>query len=240
MELLVEIEPTRSAERLSRLASAARLADWVDVPESPMGVPRSLSLLVAHKLQCSYGLAAIPHVRVIDHNLIAVKSIIGSLGVAGFRRIVFLRGDTPEGATYLNDVAPEEAAGMVRERYAGSVEAGLILSMRKPLQEVVKRLAKADFFLVTNADYNWERYVEASREARRLGVKLYPYVIVETPGNQGLLERLGIRTPWRLGRIREAVEKYWGLASGILLSAPGDPEGLAEAVREARMVAGGG
>lgn len=240
MELLAEVEPTRSPVKLSTLASAARYADWVDIPDSPVGVPRALSLMVAHVLQCSHGLAAIPHVRIIDHNRIAVESIVGSLGIAGFRRIVFLRGDRPEGPTYVNDLSPEKAVELVRARYSGSIEAGLILSMRKPLKEILSRLAKADFFLVTNAESRWERFLEASREAKRLGVKLYPYIVVETPANSELLRRAGVRAPWRLGRISQAVEKFWGRADGVVVSVPGDVRGLAEALREARAAMGRG
>jgi hypothetical protein len=240
LELLAEVEPTRSPMKLSALASAARYADWVDVPDSPMGVPRSLSLMVAHILQCSHGLAAIPHVRVVDHNRIAIESIVGSLGIAGFRRIVFLRGDTPQGSSYVSDVTPEEAVEMVRMKYSGSIEAGLILSMRKPLDEIASRLAKADFFLVTNAEAYWDRFEQASREARRVGVKLYSYVVVETPVNAGLLSRAGIKAPWRLSRVKEAVERFWGLVSGILVSVPGDPRGLAEALKEAKAAMGRG
>ncbi len=240
MELLAEVEPTRSPMKLSALASAARYADWIDVPDSPMGVPRSLSLIVAHILQCSHGLAAIPHVRVVDHNRIAMESIVGSLGIAGFRRIVFLRGDTPQGSTYVSDVTPEEAVEMVRMRYSGSIEAGLILSMRKPLHEIYSRLTKADFFLVLNAESYWDRFEQASKEAKRVGVKLYPYVVVETPVNAGLLSRAGVKAPWRLSRVKEAVEKFWDLVSGILVSVPGDPRGLAEALKEAKAAMGRG
>ncbi len=240
MELLAEVEPTRSPMKLSALASAARYADWIDVPDSPMGVPRSLSLIVAHILQCSHGLAAIPHVRVVDHNRIAMESIVGSLGIAGFRRIVFLRGDTPQGSTYVSDVTPEEAVEMVRMRYSGSIEAGLILSMRKPLHEIYSRLTKADFFLVLNAESYWDRFEQASKEAKRVGVKLYPYVVVETPVNACLLSRAGVKAPFRLSRVKEAVEKFWDLVSGILVSVPGDPRGLAEALKEAKAAMGRG
>lgn len=240
MELLAEVEPTRSSMKLSALASAARYADWVDVPDSPMGVPRSLSLIVAHILQCSHGLAAIPHVRVVDHNRIAIESIVGSLGIAGFRRIVFLRGDAPRGSSYVSDVTPEEAVEMVRMRYSGSIEAGLILSMRKPLHEISSRLAKADFFLVLNAESYWDRFEQASKEAKRVGAKLYPYVVVETPVNTNLLSRAGVKAPWRLSQVKEAVEKFWGLVSGILVSVPGDPRGLAEALKEAKAAMGRG
>ena len=240
MEVIAEVEPTRSPAKLEALARAASRADWADVPDAPMGVARASSIVVSCVLQCRHGVRAIPHVRVVDRNRIALEGLIGSLGVAGFSRVVFLRGDKPPGPGYLEEYTPEEAARLVRERYRGGVEAGLILSMRRPPREAAARLAAADFFLVTNAERYPGRFREVAAAAAEAGVRLYPYVVVETPGNRGLLRSLGLETPWRLGRLREAVEAYWGLASGLLVSAPGDPGGLAAAVEEVRDHAGRG
>lgn len=233
----MEIEPTRSRAKLERLAPPIRAADWVDVPDSPLGVPRADSVTVACVVRCTYGAEAVAHLRVIDRNAVALRAAVGAAVLAGLRGVVFLRGDRPPGATYVEDLTPEQAAAEARRSYPG-LSVGLLLSIRHGPARARERLGKADFYLVTNARGRLGDFEEVAREASRLGARLYPYVVVATPRNAHLVG--GLRDAWRLEEVPRAVEAYWGLAAGLLISAPGDFDALAEAVRAARRAAGRG
>ncbi|MEM5873836.1 MAG: hypothetical protein QW065_03505, partial [Acidilobaceae archaeon] len=48
MELVVELEPVKSREKLEkRIKLLAEVADWIDVPDSPLGTTRFFSPIVS-------------------------------------------------------------------------------------------------------------------------------------------------------------------------------------------------
>ena len=230
MEVIAELEPTRSYEKLQAMMRAVEgLVDWVDFPEAPLGVPRAHSVVVATVVQRDFGLRAIAHVRVLDLDELALNSILGATRLAGIGRVVLLRGDPGSGGT-CRSLGPEEALRILRMQNP-QAEAGLLLSLRKGRELVRERLsAGADFYLVLNArgpgDLRW-----LSREASARGAKIIPYVIVETPANKRLLEEsLPGKPRVPIGELRGYASQLEGVVDGILVSVPGDLRGLREAL----------
>jgi len=233
LEIIAEIEPTRSYEKLIGFVDAVRdYADWVDVPEAPLGKSRALSLVVATVLQKDFGIPAIAHVRVQDHNLTGLHNVLGASRIAGIKRVVLLRGDPIEGAKACNELSPEEALEILREENPGA-EGGLLLSLRKPEEMIIKRLrSSADFYLVLNASRPEDvlRYKELSVKG-----KFIPYILVVTERNRELLESSLPRAPkFELKALQDVLKRFGRAVDGVLISVPGDLRGLREALRAAR------
>ncbi|MEM1927165.1 MAG: hypothetical protein QXS85_00255 [Acidilobaceae archaeon] len=237
MEILVELEPVKSREKLvKRVESLIEVADWVDVPDSPLGVTRFFSPMVSCFVKAArVEVKVIAHVRLLDLNRLAFESIVKTLEVCNVERIVPLTGDIIPGYVTVKDLSSEEAVALVKS-IAGKLSPGLLLSLAKTLDEIERRVeAPADFYLVLNLTReNLEKIEAVSSLARRRGKLLYPYVIL-------LGERSATRVPEKL-RARglsseealEVVGALEGLVEGVLLSAPGDFSLLLETARALR------
>nr|MEB3851143.1 methylenetetrahydrofolate reductase [Desulfurococcales archaeon] len=195
MELIAEVEPTRSREKLEAWIPPLRgLVDWVDIPESPLGVARAHSIAVAHFIEDRYGLPGIAHLRTQDTNEVGLRSLVGAAVLLGLRRLVLLRGDPPRGAAPCGGPGPEEGVAVAREHGLGRLEVGLLLSARKSPAEIRGRLSRRpDFALVLNATP--QRLELVGGIARKWGVRLYAYMIVETKSNRWITGRLPPYTP---------------------------------------------
>lgn len=230
MELIYEIEPVNDKEELlHRLRTLKELVDWVDVPDSPMGKSFQFSPIVSCLIKYIENIDVIAHIRTIDLNLVAIKSVIKSLTLCGVRRVVFVRGDLVPGATVVKDVEPENAVAIAR-RYSPGISPGLTLSLRKELDMILERMkTQADFYLVLNLNRQTaEKLAKVRREARRLGVKIYPYLILATEFNYDVLAKL--LGPNKLLKKDEALHiaaTCADLVDGFLISSPHDfKEGL--------------
>ncbi len=222
MELIVEYDPPRDKRLLEDGAKKlSSTYDWIDVPDAPLGKPNYNSPVIAAYL-AALGVRVVAHLRVQDYNVIAFKTITKTLGSLGVRRIVFLRGDPPQQGAPVDQVSPEEAVAYALRR-PEAPEPGLLLSLRKPLDEIMKRLnTGASFYYILNHDWGTgtlEKLAAVVEEAHSRGAKVYVYLVVPRNGIPRAqdLERLpgvdGIIVSWpqapaeelaRLGsRIRE-------------------------------------
>lgn len=238
MEILVELESVEGMEDLARrVREAVEVADWIDVPDSPAGRPGPFSPLLCSMIKSLWGgVKVISHLRTRDVNMLAFKSIVKTLRVAGVERLLLTRGDVPRGSVSVDEVDPEEGVSIARKYYEG-LELGLTLSLRKGLEDIEKRVRKgADFYLALNlSESTLGRLEGASSLVHEQGAKLYPYIILSTPKNRGVLERVLRGT--RIYRREEAlamVKRTCMQVDGILVSAPLDYESLIKFAREAR------
>ncbi len=236
MEVIAEIEPTRAYEKLIRFINTVKdFADWVDVPEAPLGKSRALSLAVSIVVQKDFGVPAIAHVRVQDHNRIGLRNILGATRIGNIKRVVLLRGDPVE-TERCNSRSPEETIKDLREENPNA-EAGLLLSVRRDPKEIIRRLRSgADFYLVLNSrgPRDLRPYIS---EAEKLGSKLIPYILVETSKNFKLLASSLPGAPrFKISDLKEVIEKYSTLVGSVLISVPGDLEGMKEALRIAKRI----
>ncbi|MCE4613445.1 MAG: hypothetical protein F7C07_06405 [Desulfurococcales archaeon] len=228
MELIAELVDARSREELIRKAETLlTVFDAIDIPDSPLGKPSIHSVTASLILSEALGADVIAHIRVIDYNRLAIESLLKTLRMSRIARLVFLRGDPPRGSTALSDYSPEEALLKARKALPGA-RLGLLLSLRKSLEEILERMRLApDFMLVLNLSSENIGFLErVAGEAKRVGVKLYPYIIVESEKNRDLLAGIGqprVRSGESLEGLVESIE---GLVDGVLLSCPLDYEHL--------------
>jgi 5,10-methylenetetrahydrofolate reductase len=237
MEVLFELEPVGSrAKLLGRVRELVDLVDWIDVPDSPMGRSRFPSPIVSCVIKNLFeDTRVIAHLRVIDVSRVALEATLRGLELCNVERVTFVRGDVIEGSSVVRDVEPEEAVRIARS--STKVKPGLTLSLRKSLEEIEGRLrVGAEFYLVLNLNKDSVEKMEAtSRVARKLNIKLYPYVVLITDANRDRI--LGVMERWKLHDFNEAlelVEASNDVADGILVSSPMDFKGGLELVRRLR------
>lgn len=192
MELLFEVEPVKKRdELLTRLRVLRELVDWVDVPDSPMGIASQSSPVISCLIRSAEDVRVIAHIRTIDLSRVASISVVRSLSLCGVERVVFVRGDIVQGSSVVKDLNPENAVSLVKEQNI-CISPGLTLSLRKDLAEISRRMSSnADFYLVLNlSEKNVDKLVEVSEMAKSLNAKIYPYLIVASEGTYDILARV--------------------------------------------------
>lgn len=224
MELVAELVPPRDPERLLRVAgSLSEYYDWIDVPDAPMGKPNYNSPIVSTFL-AAHGYKVIAHLRVVDVNVIALKTITKTAGSLGVKRIVYLRGDPPTQGGPVHQVTPEQAVSYALSR-PEAPEPGLLVSLRKPMEAIKERLqVGARFYLALN----YTRDPEATRKLEAIlsvGSKVYVYYILQTGEEKYVDEgRLPARLEGYINALPEGV-------SGLLISYPRSMEIVARVGR---------
>ncbi len=236
MEILAELEPSKDPDEfIERARILAGIYDWIDIPDSPLGIPSINSLLASCSLSINVTNRIISHIRLIDLNRIAFNSIIKTLALVPLKRIVFLRGDPPrKNASIINDVDPEYALSYAKTRIRDK-EFGLLLSMRKSWNEISERLSlQPDFTLILNIRSTNSNMLNMLRnEAKTRRIKTYAYIVIETSRNSHLLR--GSVNRLSLFNEKEAqdyIQKLSAFLDGFLISVPGDFNYLVELGRK--------
>ena len=218
MEVVAEITSSLNRDLiLKKLAKLKTLVDKVDIPEAPGGKATAHSLAVG-VLAMQQGLEPIVHIRLLDVNKTGLKSLLGAARLLGLEYVVLLQGDPPAEGSPVTDVTTEEA---IAEAKKMGLKAGALLSLRR---EYAKRLeAGADFYLALHFSHK--------DQLRGLPRNVYPYIIVETPKNAPLIQRLR-QTAVPPQRAVELAEEIDGLVDAVIISAPGDFEALVEVLKQ--------
>jgi len=221
MEIIAEVAPSLNRDDfLKRLVKLKTFVDRVDIPEAPGGkaVAHSIAAGVLAKQQ---GLEPIVHIRLLDVNKTGFKSLLGAACLLDLKYVVVLQGDPPAEGSPVRDVATEEAVVEVKKM---GLRAGALLSLRR---EYEKRLeVGADFYLALHFNYR--------DQLRGLPRSVYPYIIVETPRNTSLIQRLR-QTAVPPQRAVELVEEIDGVVDAVVVSVPGDFETLIEILRRVKI-----
>jgi len=218
MEIIAEITPSLNRDLLlKKLVGLKAFVDKVDIPEAPGGRATAHSLAVG-VLAKQHGLEPIVHIRLLDVNKTGLKSLLGAARLLGLEYVVLLQGDPPAEGSPVKDVATEEA---VAEAKKMGLKAGALLSLRR---EYAKRLeAGADFYLALHFSHR--------DQLRGLPRNVYPYIIVETPKNAPLVQRLR-QTAVPPQRAVELAEEIDGLVDAAIISVPGDFEALVDVLKQ--------
>ncbi len=224
--IIVEVPPTRTREKfLERISIIEKCVKSLDLPDAPLGIPAIHPIALA-SIALSRGFDTITHLRLYDVNTVGFKELVYAAKALGVDNLVILHGDKPSEGSIVSDLESEEAVSIIKkDPVVSSLRIGLLLSLRYPREEVIKRLdSSADFFLVLRAepgkDYSWIR-----DEAKRRRKKLYAYLIIETSRNKDLIERrLAGQPRCRVERAETCILELLRFFDKIILSLPGDYE----------------
>ena len=95
--IAVEISAPSDADISYSLEAAKKAkdhgADFVTVPDSPLGKTRANSLMVSSMIQRTVGIAAIPHLCCRDKNQIAIKGDLIAANIEGISTVLAITGD---------------------------------------------------------------------------------------------------------------------------------------------------
>jgi len=178
----------------------------------------------------------VAHLRLLDVSWLGALNIAKGLELAGVSRLLLLRGDAPAVGDPCNN-EPESVMNTLRSSGV-KLRLGLLLSLAKPLEEVMRRVrARADFYFVTRPWWS-PALGDVRREAGALGSRVYVYLVVETPRNAHVLAGLPAEEKVREGQVTQAALRLSGAVDGVIVSSPGDREALLRSLREVREALG--
>lgn len=219
MEVWIELKPFYGVDVAAKALKYLGYADSIDIPDQPVGLAYSSPVVAAFLAAHIGGDRIVAHLRTVDMASNAVKSILKTLASLGVSRVVLLRGDPLGGQLGL---PPEESLKIAR-RYKDrfGLKAGLIVSLRRSLDEIRARIsASPDFILVLNAGPGSLGKLERLRSEFKGGI--YTYLIVEPGSGEGGDARI---TSLMMGEdrlyelARDISER--GLSDGFIVSSPG-------------------
>jgi len=230
LKIIAEVIPGRVHGLQGYFPEVAELADAIDIPETPLGIPHPNSVATAAYLKAKYGCEVIPHVRLVDLNKASLLSLTYAAKTFGSYGLVILTG---EGRAPSWVRSSEEAALIIKgTKGLKDLRLGAILSLRHPPDKILERVkGPFSFFLVTRLDpRNPEEQGKTLRRARLLGKEVYPYVIVATKDNKDVISY--VKQPFITeDELRGVVEGLEGLVDGVVVSVPHDREGLKRCLR---------
>ncbi len=212
MQLLAELHPKASREKLLRELNAVSSFDGYDIPDSPLGLPSVLPSTIAVLVRERLGdeKRIIVNQRLFDVNELFVYSLNYSAKAFNFE-IAYTKGDKPKVGKEVGYLSSEEGVNISKSL---GVKAGMMLSLRKSKDEILARLdSNADFFLGLHFSQ-----VEALKGLKR---NVIPYVIVKTEKNKEFLSTINQPTfkEEDIPGLLSSLEKY---VDAVLLSSPGD------------------
>jgi hypothetical protein len=221
--LLAELHPKTKREKLTRLLSEISNFDGYDIPHSALGLPAVLPISVAETIRGQQpDKTIIVNQRLYDVNELFVASLALTAKYTDFW-IAFTRGDKPRFGRAVEFLASEDAV-KIAKAYAENVRVGMMVSMRKSLEELRQRLSfPADFFLVLN--------FRDEASLRDQAAKLIPYLLVETERNRETLKSLnqpGLKES-ELDDQLSSLESRGFL--GVIISTLGDDDALRRIAR---------
>ncbi len=218
MEIIAEITPTPHRDLfLKRLQLLRPLVERVDIPESPGGKPTAHSL-AAGALAKQTGLEPIVHIRLVDLNKTALKSLLGGAKLLDVKHVVLLQGDPPAEGKPVNQITTEEA---VAEAKKMGLTAGALLSLKREYRQRLQ--IGADFYLALHFTH--------PNQLKDLPPSVYPYLLVKTEKNGRLIDRLRQEavTPQEALQLAKQLTE---VTPAVVLTVPGDFDTLHKLARE--------
>lgn len=217
MKIYAEIYPSKNLETIKRTIQDMDAFDGFNIPDNPLGYPTMPPELAGYIIRERFpNKDIIINQRLKDINELKMRSIITAARAIN-ASIIFTQGDKPRYGREFNDIDSSVAMKLAIRR---GVMSGLILSFRRPLNDIIKRMElNADLFLVINFDnISILEHLEISR--------LIPYIIIKTKKNQNILEKIN-QSSIELDELHTYMERFRKFnLNGILFSVPGDNEVL--------------
>ncbi len=231
MRILVELAPMKKREKLDAiLVSIREFVDCFDIPESPLGIPAPNAIVTGVYVKEVTDKCVISHIRLYDINRTALLSLAYAAQTYGIDGVVLTHGDTPRNGTIVRDISTPEAVKLLKKEVP-KLKIGAIISLRYPLNEIIKRLEMgADFYLVLRLSRDSaDKYLKVLEVAEKQGVELYPYIIVSTGKNSRVLEKIE-QPSIPLEGLHDFLSEYKHLLHGAVFSSPLDFDGLVKSL----------
>jgi uncharacterized protein YkvS len=217
MKIYAEIYPSKNLDNIKNTIGAMDSFDGFNIPDNPLGYPTMPPELIGYIIRERFPEKdIIINQRLKDINELKARSII-TAAKAIKASIIFTQGDTPRFGMEFNELASSYAMKLAIRR---GVDSGLILSFKRPLNEILERMnLKSNIFLVINMENtSILKTMDTSR--------LIPYIIVKTGKNIDIVEKIN-QSSVPIEQLHECMDKFKSYnLKGILFSIPGDNEAL--------------
>ncbi len=236
--------PKRRVEKLFGILSEINgYVDAVNITDTPLGRPRTPSFTFAYIIKRFLKLEPIVHLKTINMNRVALKSIVYGCVNIGVQMFLIMRGDPPVEGTHVSDTSPEMLVSWIKEELP-EAKAGLTAGWPTSIERLVSKLKAKPDYLFTQVFFtrrDAERFIgvfkEASREAGWRPPVYYTHIVL-VPGNwktvKAVAELSGIELPeLRMGleRSLEFVEDLSSIFDGVMVSSPGDYKAAVKLVK---------
>jgi 5,10-methylenetetrahydrofolate reductase len=213
MKIYAEIYPSRNLETVKQDIKKLVDFDGFNIPDNPLGYPTMPPELIGYMIREMFQRKEIIlNQRLKDINELKLRSVITAARAIN-ASIIFTQGDMPRFGREFNEIGSLNAMRLAIKR---GVESGVILSFRKPLSEIKKRMdSGANIFLVVN-------FGDTAILDKINTEKLVPYIIVRTEKNGGIVDRIN-QPSIELKELHSLVDRLRDYNfRGFLFSVPGD------------------
>jgi len=231
-KIIAEFVPRPNKGYIDQLASnIINYVDCFDIPDLPMGLPSIDSISLSIYIKTVYSKCVFAHTRLYDINTLMLLSKGYTVKAFNIDVLVVTRGDKPRVGGIVQELTTEKAIEALR-KHLPSLRIGAIISLRYSIEDILERLnIGADLFLVLRFHLSMlDKYIEVSRKAREKNIELYPYILVETDVNRGLMKGLGQPTIG-INELEEVVSITRKYVDGYIVSCPMDGAGLVKALK---------
>ncbi|MGB9729426.1 MAG: methylenetetrahydrofolate reductase [Thermoprotei archaeon] len=241
------VPPKANIEKLlKRIEPIINLVDAFNITDTPLGMPRIPSVIFASILLQRFNVKTIVHLKTINMNKIALKSVIYGCAALGIYGVLVVRGDKPSEGSEVSDTWPEELVlwGKSDEKTA-SLKLGMVAGPPLDIQRLSKKLSAKPDFMITQVMLS----IESAKNfyQRLLDVftmygwrpQIYVNLVVPTEKNSEIIKEIaklaGIpmsnNVMMKIDEFRNIVDELGKIYDGILLSSPMDLEGGVEFIK---------
>ena len=225
--------PKRHVDRvLSVIREALSFVDTVNITDTPFGRPRIPSFVFAHIVKERFNADPIVHMKTINMNKVALKSILYGCNEVRLKSFLFIRGDEPAEGTSVTDFTPEALANWARSKFPG-VKIGLAAGWPIDVDRLVSKLSVKPDFIFTQiflSQRDAEEFIERFDNAvSNVGWRppVYFTYLVHAKENLPIIkmisELMGQKFDEKTLNLHESldfVEKLCSLFDGFMVSSP--------------------
>ncbi len=251
MFLSLELVPPRSniEKILKRIEPIVNLVDAFNITDTPFGMPRIPSMIFASIILQKFNVKTIVHVKTINMNRVALKSIIYGCAAIGVYGILVVRGDKPSEGNEVSDTWPEELVSWGKtDEKVSSLKMGMIAGPPLDQQRLTKKLGAKPDFMVTQVMLKIDNAKEFHRNLMNI-FKVYGWIpqvyvtlVVPTEKNSEAIKEIaklaGIPIPNNvvipLEEFRDIVNDLEKIYDGVIISSPMDLDGGIEFIKMLR------
>ncbi|MEM3833003.1 MAG: methylenetetrahydrofolate reductase [Thermoprotei archaeon] len=241
------VPPKANVEKLlKRVEPIINLVDAFNITDTPLGMPRIPSAMFASILLQRFNVKTIVHLKTINMNKVALKSIIYGCAALGVYGVLVVRGDKPSEGDEVSDTWPEELVlwGKSDEK-TSSLKLGMVAGPPLDIQRLSKKLSAKPDFMITQVMLNVEdaknfyQHLSSVFSTHGWRPQVYVNLVVPTEKNSEVIKEIaklaGIPTldnvTMKIDEFRNVVDELGRIYEGIVLSSPMDLEGGVEFIK---------
>lgn len=244
------VPPKSNIEKLlKRIEPIVNLVDAFNITDTPLGMPRIPSFMFASILLQRFNVKTIVHLKTINMNKVALKSIIYGCAALGIYGVLVVRGDKPSEGNEVSDAWPEEIVSWGKSDDRTSLlKLGMVAGPPLDPQRLSKKLSAKPDFMITQVML---RINDAKNFHQRLldvfkmygwRPQIYVNLVVPTDKNSEAIKEIaklaGIsildNVTMTIDEFRNVVYELEKIYDGIVLSSPMDLEGGIEFIKYLR------